>query len=278
MIIPAEVLPIFSLKKPTRLTFITLKELLWFVTPCSYKNTATAGKHTIGIKRLKLLPFFVLWRNFITGKQNQKKSGLLKMILTYRNVADWFKARWWCHGNISHSDEASAVGTPSSSTEENCSQKCQQTSLRFQSCGLKHDGYFMLWALETHFFITSHQKTSRRLSFSRPLLLMKTVVWRSDPTLVLLHREVVLTREKGQKSAQASAKTWSLQDPAAELVCGSSWVQPVHLSRWAHARPSSTSPVPVQAKVTWVSPLASVWHHPPHKVCDVQLGHITLEA
>lgn len=184
------------------------------------------------------MPFSVLWRNFITGKQKQKKTGLLQMILTYRNVADWLKPD---DGDVMEICPTVMRRAPwerlHPPQRKNCSQKCQQTSLRFQSCGLKHDGYVMLWALETHFFITSHQKTSRRLSFSRPLLLMKTVVWRSDPTLVLLHREVVLTREKGQKSAQGSAKTWSLQDPAAELFCGSSWVQPVHLSRWAHVCP-----------------------------------------
>lgn len=49
----------------------------------------------------------------------------------------------------------------------------------------------MLQAIETPL-----TKTRPGGSFSRPVLLIKTVVWRSDPTLVLLHREVVLTREK----------------------------------------------------------------------------------
>lgn len=112
----------------------------------------------------------------------------------------------------------------------------RQTSLRFQSCGLKHDGYFMLRAVETHFFITSHQNTSRRRSFSRPGLLMKTVVWRSNPTLVLLHREIVLTREKDRNlhrdlGRRDLTRIQQQNSSVSAHISGSSRVQPEHLSR-----------------------------------------------
>lgn len=187
----------YILFKYTRLMFLTLNALLWFVSPCWYQIYCNSRKTYNWNKKDKLLPFSVFWANLSQVKAEREENRLAQdEIINFQKWCWLVEARWWCHGNEFppvmrralwerlHPPHRKAV-------PRNVSGR--QSSLRFQSCGLKHDGYFMLRAVETHVFITSHQNRSRRRSFSRPVLLMKTVVWRSDPTLVLLHREVVLT-------------------------------------------------------------------------------------
>lgn len=88
------------------------------------------------------------------------------------------EAWWWCHGNE----------FPPQWWGERCGNAfilhrgklfpaADRLASVFRAAVLRHDGYFMLRAGETHFFITSHQNTSRRRSFSGPELLMKTVVF-----------------------------------------------------------------------------------------------------
>lgn len=124
-----------------------------------------------------------------------------------------FETRWRCHGNEipQCSDEVGAVGTPpdlrwGKAAARNVSGR--QTSLHLQSCGLRHDGYSVLWAGETRFFISSHQNTAKRRSSSGAGLLMKTAVWVPTRCWFCSTGEGALTRERHRKRSW-SGRTWS---------------------------------------------------------------------
>lgn len=182
------------------------------------------------------------------------------------------EAWWWCHGNGSPPAMRRApwerLHPPQRKTvPRNVSSR--QTSLRFQSCGLKHDGYFMLRAVETHFFITSHQNPSRRLvqqacAFNENCGLALRPGFGSAP------QGGCVDQRKGQKST-GSGETWSPQNSSvsaqnASAVPPGTTRAPVQVLTWT-ARP--TSPPPVQIQVTEVSQ-ASVQRHPQGLRCTVR--------
>lgn len=149
------------------------------------------------------------------------------MILTYRNVADWLKPDDDVMEMNSPSDEASTVGMPSSSTQQNSSQNCQQPTDKPPFPELRFEIWWLFYAASS--WNTSHQNTSRWLiqqacAFNENCGL---AVW---PDFGSAPQGGCVDQRKGQKSAQGSEKTWCLQDPAAECFCfslehisGSSW-------------------------------------------------------
>lgn len=133
---------------------------------------------------------------------------------------------------ISPSDEASAVGTPSSSTQENCSQKCQQPTVKPPFPELRFETWWLFYAAGSrntlfHYLSPKHVQAAliqQACAFNENCGL---AVW---PDFGSAPQGGCVDERNGQKSAQGSEKTWSHQDPAAGLFCsslkhisGSSW-------------------------------------------------------
>lgn len=133
---------------------------------------------------------------------------------------------------ISPSDEASAVGTPSSSTQENCSQKCQQPTVKPPFPELRFETWWLFYAAGSrntlfHYLSPKHVQAAliqQACAFNENCGLAVRPEFGSAP------QGGCVDQRNGQKCAQGSEKTWSHQDPAAGLFCsslkhisGSSW-------------------------------------------------------